>query len=538
MENNGAAMNERDVHFQLPSPSHTTTDYNALIDTTTTATTATPPSSPSSPPGTAQDPESSYVSPDQPSTNVNVNSSSAPSVLLVTTKDDANDYDNANLDVRSFASTVLTADGIADPTSFKVNCLIVFLGDMSRGIFFPTMWELVQQLGGDQVMLGYVIASFSFGRMLVLPLFGSWSTKYGYKWTLQISTFILFLGTILFAQVLTVQRAWYLIFANIMLGIGSGTLGVTMAYASEVTPKRQRTGYIAWVTAVQYAGTTATPFIGSLFIVLCAREREDQEYKGFPEINEFTAPALFMSFMSATSLFLITKYFEDRQRGAKESPRKLSARQYANEELANTSTCFGFFTVRTLCLIGCMALNAFTKGPMSCFETLGIEFAESRFDMHRAEAGSIVATMGLLGAMSLMAMGLICQKFDDTQLTSGGVLLFIIGIFINTQLDQDEMNAPWRYSLSMFLCYSIGYPVCHTALVGLFSKIVGRRPQGTLQGWFSASGSVARISFPILAGYIVSDYDIETLFKILAIVLLIASSFLVAFRRVLTTLAS
>lgn len=191
----------------------------------------------------------------------------------------------------------------------------------------------------------------------------------------------------------------------------------------------------------------------------------------FPEINEFTAPALFMSFMSATSLLLLSKYFEDRQRtGTKEPPRKLSARQHATEEIANSTTCFGSLTVRTLCLVGCMAMNAFTKGPMSCFETLGIEFAESRFEMHRAEAGSIVATMGLLGALILMVMGVVCQRFDDTQMTIGGILLFVMGIFINTQLDQDGENAPWRYSLSMFLCYSIGYPICHTALVGLFSK--------------------------------------------------------------------
>jgi hypothetical protein len=192
---------------------------------------------------------------------------------------DYNDYNKINgiRDAFSVASTILTADAIEDPTSFKLNCLIVFLGDMSRGIFFPTMWNLVQQLGGDQVLLGYVIASFSFGRMLVLPLFGTWSTKHGYKWTLQISTAILLVGTLLFGQVLNIGSAAYLIFANAVLGIGSGTLGVTMAYTSEVTPKRNRTGYIAWVTAVQYAGTTATPFIGSLLVVLFSKGDDNDQ---------------------------------------------------------------------------------------------------------------------------------------------------------------------------------------------------------------------------------------------------------------------
>jgi len=436
-------------------------------------------------------------------------------------------------------STVITADGIADKTSFQINLLVIFLGDMSRGIFFPTMWELVQTLGGDQVTLGYVIASFSFGRMLVLPLFGSWSMTYGYKWTLLVSTSILFLGTILLAQALNMKEAWYLILANVILGIGSGTLGVTLAYVSEVTPKRKRTGYIAWATAVQYAGTTVTPFIGSLFVYLLANNDEN-DHNGFPAINEFTSPALFMSFFSLGTLYLIYNYFEDIPRSSKPPTKKKSSRQVAYDEVANGRACFGFFNIYNTCLYGCMVLNALTKGPMSCFETLGVEFAESRFGMQRAEAGAIVATMGFIGACNLMAMGALSERFDDIQLTIAGIILFMTGIVMNTFLDQDDIdnNAQWRYVVAMFFTYSIGYPICHTALIGLFSKIVGRRPQGALQGWFSSSGSVARITFPVLAGYIVLGRNIETLFYIITAFLAAAVAFLAINNEKLVRLAA
>lgn len=441
-------------------------------------------------------------------------------------------------DVLSMVSTVLTADGIADKTSFQINLLVIFLGDMARGIFFPTMWNLVQTLGGDQVTLGYVVASFSFGRMLVLPLFGSFSVTYGYRWTLIVSTSILFLGTLLFGQALNMKEEWFLILANIIIGIGSGTLGVTLAYVSEVTPKRKRTGYIAWATAVQYTGTTVTPFIGSLFVYLLSNDED--EHDGFPDINEFTAPALFMSVFSVIVLFLLYNYFEDRPRAAKAPPKKKSSRQVAYDEVANGRACFGFFNIYNLCMYGCMILNAGTKGPMSCFETLGIDFAESRFGMYRAEAGAIVATMGFIGACNLMAMGMLSERFDDTQLTIAGILLFMTGILMNTTLDQEniENNQQWRYVVSMFFTYSIGYPICHTALIGLFSKIVGRRPQGMLQGWFSSSGSVARITFPVLAGYIVMGKNIETLFYIITVFLAAAVAFLVIYQEKLVRLAS
>lgn len=45
-----------------------------------------------------------------------------------------------------------------------------------------------------------------------------------------------------------------------------------------------------------------------------------------------------------------------------------------------------------------------------------------------------------------------------------------------------------------------GYPVGHTALLCLFSKIQKDGPQGRLLGWFGFSGSLARVLFPLTAG--------------------------------------
>ena len=177
---------------------------------------------------------------------------------------DDDDDDDQSLAV-SIASSVLTADGIHDMSGFYVVCLVILIGDMSRGVFFPSMWPLVAELGGTQVTLGYCVAAFSFGRILVSPLFGGWSVTYGYTKTLLFSCSILLLGTFLYAQVQNVGSPQFLIFAQMILGIGSGTLGVTRAFVADVTAQRNRTTYMAWITAVQYAGFTVTPFVGALF---------------------------------------------------------------------------------------------------------------------------------------------------------------------------------------------------------------------------------------------------------------------------------
>jgi MFS family permease len=65
-------------------------------------------------------------------------------------------------------------------------------------------------------------------------------------------------GCILFAHVYIIGSLWFLIFSQIVLGVGSATLGVTRAYVAEITATRQRTMYMALLTAVQYGAFSGT----------------------------------------------------------------------------------------------------------------------------------------------------------------------------------------------------------------------------------------------------------------------------------------
>lgn len=55
-----------------------------------------------------------------------------------------------------------------------------------------------------------------------------------------------------------------LILAQLVMGLGSGTLGVTRGYVADITPRNERTSWIGYLTAVQYAGFTVMPGVGAL----------------------------------------------------------------------------------------------------------------------------------------------------------------------------------------------------------------------------------------------------------------------------------
>lgn len=184
----------------------------------------------------------------------------------------------------------------------------------------------------------------------------------------------------------------------------------------------------------------------------------------------FTAPAYFMSVVIFLTLVLLSTHFRDRVRlQLTKDNKKKSVKRAALEDHANQITTIGI-TVYDCCILGCMLLNISTKGSISSFETLGISIAEAHFDMASARAGTIVASCGTVGVVALLSMGYMSTVFTDIQMICGGMAVMAVGMLTLTGIDEVEANPSWRFTLAIFMIYSIGYPIGHTAVIGLFSK--------------------------------------------------------------------
>ncbi|CAM9412963.1 unnamed protein product, partial [Ectocarpus sp. 8 AP-2014] len=515
-----------------------------------------------------------------------------------------------------------------DKASFAVVLGDVLLVDTARGIFFPTLWTHVSQLGGDKIALGYCVGAFSLGRTLMSPIFGRMSTEHGYQRALLISTALVSFGALFYA---VADSVFTVFLSQVFLGVGSGTLGVTRGYVADKTTKEQRTYLLAYTTAVQYAGFTVMPILGGFFSYLLG-STEIPLLGRFLLLTQFTAPAFFVAAMSTVLFLLLCFVFQDgnRQKPAKttssakelsgtasgvtlttdlgsDDSGSLSDDDVPNQEQqdlwpaaeysppgsvsSNSGGCTGRgsppsvvgqyvdisgdggwggsddkgmedvedgyqtglaaaaagaaaagnragvqatfhdsvpdeakhgdvvgretstlgeggWLARKLRLrlpsrgdmliYGGFLLNVSTKGTISCFETIGAAYAIATFSLTSAEAGSMFATCGAIGVVALLSMRLLCKHFNDIQLVLGGMsfmtvtcaMLALPPTFIGLNV----------FIAAVFLMYSVGYPIGHTAVLGLFSKVVGAQPQGALMGWFGSAGALARTCFPVLAG--------------------------------------
>lgn len=81
-------------------------------------------------------------------------------------------------------------------------------------------------------------------RVVVSPWFGKLSAG-GYRRVLMQANSLVVVGAILYALAPSFEA---LILAQITLGVGSGTLGVTRAYIADKSTPDQRTYYLAYMT--------------------------------------------------------------------------------------------------------------------------------------------------------------------------------------------------------------------------------------------------------------------------------------------------
>lgn len=82
-------------------------------------------------------------------------------------------------------------------------------------------------------------------RVLISPYFGNLSTKYGYRKVLMAASSFIVVGALAYAIALTNTA---LIVAQVIMGVGSGTLGVTRAYVADKSTPEQRTYLLAYTT--------------------------------------------------------------------------------------------------------------------------------------------------------------------------------------------------------------------------------------------------------------------------------------------------
>lgn len=366
---------------------------------------------------------------------------------------------------------------------------ISFIGDMARGVIFPVLWKLISNLSGNLTDLGYLIACFSFGRMFFGPILGYISDKYSHKLSLLIASCLLILGSILWSFTYLTNQLYFLFIAQFLLGCGSGSLGVTRAYIVETCPKKRLTEILAYMNALQFAGFTVSPVLGS-----------GLSYIGISmnsQFLQFFLPSISIAFAAFLSLYFLIFIFEDHkpcdnlqfdppvtemipinnvstqektlqsaddiENAISDQLTRLSSTSISDDQapILTVPSSSESFTINDTIIskicnnlnniwnsiiekcsfnisnmtIGYLVLiivNVTARGSIAVYETMTPQIADTVYNMSTVHLGMIISILGCVGTLQLVFFKFLWTPthLNDIQLMSIGVTIMAIASYV------------------------------------------------------------------------------------------------------------
>lgn len=157
-------------------------------------------------------------------------------------------------------------------------------------------------------------------------------------------------------------------------------------------------------------------------------------------------------------------------------------------------------------------------------------FVSKHFQWDTIRLGITISVCGLFGVVILLCFPLILRYIQDTDLIIGGLALMLLSCLSLIQ-SLSPITSEQRVYGALILMFATGYPIGHTALIGVFSQLSKTGPQGKMMGIFGSFGSLARIVFPLSSGIVVQKLGFDWAFGFAAFMLSISLFIMICFRK-------
>lgn len=152
-----------------------------------------------------------------------------------------------------------------------------------------------------------------------------------------------------------------------------------------------------------------------------------------------------------------------------------------------------------MALIACLLINVTFRGMVAELETVVTPFLMDNYGASMERASFFVSVLGMSGLVVYFGFKAIAKRYSDRSLVLVG-LAFLVAGAVPLSFPAFTSGLPvGAYVALIGLMWSVAYPVGQTAVLSLFSKVLAGLPAGGFLGIFSATGSLARVFFCVLA---------------------------------------
>ena len=333
----------------------------------------------------------------------------------------------------------------------------------------PLLPFYARDLGGDGLVVGLLVSSFSVAQLLAAPIWGKFSDRYGRRPALLIGLGASALGYIVFAFA---SSLWLLFLSRLVQGAGGGTTGVIQAYVADATAPENRARSLGWLSAATNLGVTIGPAIGSLTLAW-----------GRP------APGLLAASLCVVNMLFAFNYLtESHDIRARAAHRRnpTSSRGAVMRVLTHSSE-----PPSRLILIYAIAMGAFTG--MTAILAL---FLADEFRVNEKTIGYFFAYMGVISVVTRAGiLGWMVDRFGEARLSRLGGILLATGLATIPLTHQY-----WTLAVAVALV-PLGTAFTFPCVTALLSRVILQHERGLYMGVQQTFGGIARVIAPIWAGF-------------------------------------
>ena len=366
--------------------------------------------------------------------------------------------------------------------------LIVLVDILGFTIILPLLPFYAEHLGASPILVGILVATYAVCQLISGPILGQLSDRFGRRPVLLISQAGTLAGFIMMAFA---NSLWLVFVARAIDGATAGNLTTAQAYISDVTKPEERARSFALIGIAFGFGFLVGPGIS-----------------GFLAHYSYKAPLWAASILSFTSI-LFTFFLLPR----KEPVHQLAPSDDAGPggkrlSLISWGEYGQFFripqTARLLFQWTCFSLSFAT------FIAGFALFAERRYQWHGhavgpREVGYIFAFNGFIGIIMQGGMvGKLVKWVGERRLVAIGFLGSLLGY----------AAIGFTYTIPQLLVVMLLTAIVgaglRPAITSLITKQVERRQTGVIIGLTQSLTSIAQITAPPLAGFLIGRQWLTT----------------------------
>ncbi len=389
-----------------------------------------------------------------------------------------------------------TSSALPNGTPFgKLAVLMVtaFIDMVGLLMIVPLLPFYAESLGGNGLMVGLLVSSYAVAQLISAPYWGRLSDRHGRRPALLVGLTASAIAYVIFGYA---SSLWLLFLSRIVQGAGGGTVSVIQAYVADATPPEDRAKSLGWLSAATNAGVVIGPALGS-----------------FSMGAGVHAPGLAAAALCLLNILFAMRYLTE-SRDMVEAESRPVAKGRSREALVRVVTHSSEPASR-LVWIYSLAMGAFQG--MTAILAL---FLAARFGVTTKTIGYFFMYIGAISMLTrAVILGHAVDRFGELRLSRLGATLLATGLvilpFTHRAADPHALVAAFGGTLPVWLAALVPYVPLAIAVAlvplgtaftfpcvtAMLSQVTPSHERGLYMGVQQTFGGMARVVFPILAGW-------------------------------------